>query len=74
LITFLIPVILEQLSELAIGLEFIIFLITNDSVEYLNPKVVRSSMGSLFHLNIYDEVFENDLLNLKNNGYQINLL
>ena len=46
-------------------------LITNDSVEYLNPKVVRSSMGSIFHLNIYDEVFENDLLNLKNNGYQL---
>ena len=46
-------------------------LIANDSVEYLNPKVVRSSMGSIFHLNIYDEVFENDLLNLKNNGYQL---
>ncbi len=29
-------------------------LITNESVEYLNPKVLRSSMGSVFHLNIYD--------------------
>ena len=28
-------------------------------------------MGSVFHLNIYDEIFENDLINLKNNGYQI---
>jgi tRNA G18 (ribose-2'-O)-methylase SpoU len=28
-------------------------------------------MGSIFHLNIYDEIFENDLANLKNNGYQI---
>lgn len=25
-------------------------LITNESVEYLNPKVLRSSMGSVFHL------------------------
>ncbi len=28
-------------------------------------------MGSIFHLNIYDEIFENDLANLKSNGYQI---
>lgn len=46
-------------------------LITNQSVEYLNPKVIRATMGSLFHLNIYDEIFENDLIELKNNGYQI---
>lgn len=46
-------------------------LIANNSVEYLNPKSVRATMGSLFHLNIYDEVFENDLTNLKSAGYQI---
>jgi len=46
-------------------------LITDQSVEYLNPKVIRSTMGSLFHLNIYDEIYENDLANLKSNGYQI---
>lgn len=46
-------------------------LISDQSVEYLNPKAVRASMGSIFHLNIYDEVFANDLSNLKNNGYQI---
>lgn len=46
-------------------------LILEQSVEYLNPKVIRASMGSIFHLNIYDEIFENDLKNLKNNGYQI---
>ena len=46
-------------------------LITNQSVEYLNPKVIRATMGSLFHLNIYDEIFENDLNELKSNGYQI---
>lgn len=46
-------------------------LITDQSVEYLNPKVIRATMGSLFHLNIYDEIYENDLVNLKSNGYQI---
>ena len=28
-------------------------------------------MGSIFHLNIYEDVNENDLLLLKKNGYQI---
>ncbi len=46
-------------------------LISDQSVEFLNPKVVRASMGSIFHLNIYDEIFANDLSNLKSNGYQI---
>lgn len=46
-------------------------LISDQSVEYLNPKVIRASMGSIFHLNIYDEIFDNDLANLKNIGYQI---
>ena len=46
-------------------------LIADQSVEYLNPKVVRSSMGSIFHLNIYHKIFENDLANLKNNGYHV---
>jgi len=46
-------------------------LITDQSVEYLNPKVIRATMGSLFHLNIYDDVYENDLANLKSNGYQV---
>lgn len=46
-------------------------LLTNESVEFLNPKVIRSSMGSVFHLNIYDDVFENDLIDLKSSGYKI---
>lgn len=46
-------------------------LISDQSVEYLNPKVIRASMGSIFHLNIYDEIFENDLANLKSIDYQI---
>jgi TrmH family RNA methyltransferase len=30
--------------------------LSKESVEITNPKVVRASMGSIFHLNIYDEV------------------
>lgn len=45
--------------------------LTDQSVEYLNPKVIRASMGSVFHLNIYDKIFENDLFSLKNKNYQI---
>jgi len=46
-------------------------LLTNNSVEYLNPKVVRASMGSIFHINIYDGISETDLLNLKKLGYSV---
>ena len=46
-------------------------LVADESVEYLNPKVIRASMGSIFHLNIYDEIFANDLAKLKTNGYQV---
>ena len=46
-------------------------LISNESVEFLNPKVIRASMGSIFHLNIYENISINDLATLKKNGYQI---
>lgn len=46
-------------------------IITNQSVEYLNPKVIRASMGSIFHLNIYDDVTEENLNKIKKTGYQI---
>jgi TrmH family RNA methyltransferase len=46
-------------------------LISKDSVEIYNPKVVRSTMGSLFHLNIYTEIdIINELLPFKTKGYQ----
>ena len=50
------------------GFNFV--LISKYSVEYLNPKVIRSSMGSIFHLNIFQDVNENDLSVLKENGYK----
>jgi TrmH family RNA methyltransferase len=41
-------------------------IISRDSVDVTHPKVVRSSMGSLFHLNILDEMdFPALLLSLK---------
>lgn len=46
-------------------------LISNQSVEYLNPKVIRASMGSIFHLSIYDDVSKNDLMKLNQEGYKI---
>ena len=46
-------------------------LISNQSVEYLNPKVIRASMGSIFHLNIYENISEEELIKLKQTGYKI---
>lgn len=47
-------------------------IIGENCVELFNPKVIRSTMGSIFHLNIFEE--ENLLLKinlLKTHGYQI---
>ncbi|MCF8259755.1 MAG: RNA methyltransferase [Melioribacteraceae bacterium] len=47
-------------------------LISENSAEIYNPKVVRSSMGSLFHLRIQEcSNFISDLEELKSNGYKI---
>lgn len=46
-------------------------LLSENSVELYNPKVVRSTMGSLFHLNIYEGVKTGQLEKLKAKGYKI---
>lgn len=46
-------------------------LLGKECAEYLNPKVVRASMGSIFHLNIYDCILEKNLVDLKRKEYQI---
>jgi TrmH family RNA methyltransferase len=46
-------------------------LISSNSVEYLNPKVIRASMGSIFHLTIYDDVDYKILIEMKRKNYQI---
>ncbi len=39
--------------------------------EYTNPKVVRSSAGSIFHLNIYDEASVENLMELRKKNFKI---
>ena len=40
--------------------------------EIFNPKVLRASMGSFFHLNIYDEVYLLDEIEkMRQKGYRI---
>jgi len=46
-------------------------LISTNSAEFLNPKVIRASMGSVFHLTVYDDVDFNLLIELKSKGYKI---
>ncbi len=45
-------------------------LISSTSAEYFNPKVIRSAMGSVFHLNIFENG-ERYLSDMKANGYKI---
>jgi TrmH family RNA methyltransferase len=46
-------------------------LLSEGTVELYNPKVIRATMGSLFHLNIYEEVKPETLEVLKGKGYKI---
>jgi len=46
-------------------------LISKFSVDYLNPKAIRASMGSIFHLYIFEEVEPALLDDLKLNNYRI---
>jgi len=47
-------------------------LLSNDTVELYNPKVVRSTMGAIFHLMIFDEVdLEKTIPELKKRRFRI---
>lgn len=46
-------------------------LISKYSVDYLNPKAIRASMGSIFHLYIFEELDTEVLLDLQNRNYKI---
>jgi TrmH family RNA methyltransferase len=44
-------------------------LLSKESAELHNPKVLRSSMGSVFHLNIFEDINLYEITHLKNSGY-----
>lgn len=46
-------------------------LLSENIVDYTNPKVIRSSMGSIFHVNIYENISNSILKDLKSSGYEI---
>ena len=46
-------------------------LLSENSVELYNPKVVRSTMGSLFHLNIYLDAAAGHIEKLRAKGYKV---
>ena len=47
-------------------------IISNDSVEFYNPKTVRSAMGAHFHMqNIYQDKIENIITYLKKYKYEV---
>jgi RNA methyltransferase, TrmH family len=46
-------------------------LISKNCVEYTNPKVIRSSMGSVFHINLIEEASIKSLTKLKKNNFEI---
>jgi TrmH family RNA methyltransferase len=46
-------------------------LLSESSVDYTNPKVIRSSMGSVFHLNLFEVVKSTLLYDLKGKGFEI---
>ncbi len=44
---------------------------SDNTVDVYNPKVIRSSMGSIFHIDIIDDFKVASLDNLKNKGYKL---
>ena len=46
-------------------------LLSDNIADYTNPKVIRSSMGSIFHVNLFEEINSKKLLELKESGYEI---
>jgi len=46
-------------------------LLSDNIVDYTNPKVIRSSMGSVFHINIFENISSDHLKELKSSIYEI---
>lgn len=46
-------------------------LVSDKTVDVYNPKVIRASMGSIFHINIIEEIENKSLDILKEKGYKL---
>jgi TrmH family RNA methyltransferase len=46
-------------------------LLSEAIADYTNPKVIRSSMGSIFHINFFEGIDSQKLLELKKREYEI---
>ena len=46
-------------------------LLSENIVEYTNPKVIRSSMGSIFHIRLFEMISGGQLEILKTSGFEI---
>lgn len=46
-------------------------LLSDDIVDYTSPKVIRSSMGSVFHLNLFENITSANLDELRSAGFEI---
>lgn len=46
-------------------------LLSENIVEYTNPKAIRASMGSIFHLDIFEQISIEHLEKLKVSGFEI---
>jgi TrmH family RNA methyltransferase len=45
-------------------------LLSSESAEIYNPKVIRASMGSIFHTNLFEQIALSELSEFRNNGYE----
>lgn len=63
---------LGAIMRSALWFDFTNIILSTDCVEYTHPKVVRTSMGSLFHLNIISDIsFEEVLPEIKKTHYLV---
>ncbi len=46
-------------------------LLSKETVDIYNPKTVRASMGSFFHVDIKNDLGTEDIVNLKKQGYKV---
>lgn len=44
--------------------------LSKESANVFNPKVIRSSMGSVFYVNLFENITLSEILKLKNSGFE----